>query len=84
MDLYNVLVQVPFATSKTKLDIYYDKLGRHVASQVVEQLKTQDLSPRHIRRWAGLHAHTSKKKKKKLKISRNQEMLEKSQIWAEK
>ena len=39
-ELYNDLVQAPFATSKTKLDISYNKFGIPVASRVAEQLKT--------------------------------------------
>ena len=43
LELYNILVQIPVATSKMKLDIQYDKLGMRVASRVAEQLKTPDL-----------------------------------------
>ena len=43
LKLYNVVVQVRFATSNTKLDIQYNKLGIRVASRVAERLKTQDL-----------------------------------------
>ena len=42
-ELYSVLVQARFATSKTKLDIQYNKLGIRVAARLVEQLSTQDL-----------------------------------------
>ena len=38
-----VLAQVCFATSKTLLDIYYEKLCVPVASRVAEQLKTQGI-----------------------------------------
>ena len=41
--LYNILVKIRFTTSKTKLDIYYSKLGTRGASRVAEQLKTEDL-----------------------------------------
>ena len=34
LELYSVLVQVQFATSKTKLDIYYNKLSIQVALRV--------------------------------------------------
>ena len=43
LELYNALVQIRFATSKTKLDIEYNKLGIRVASRVAKQLKTQNL-----------------------------------------
>ena len=36
LELYSVLLQVRFATSETKLDIYYNKLDIRVA----EKLKT--------------------------------------------
>lgn len=42
MELYNVLVQVRFATSKMEDGIYYNKLGIQDPEQVVEQLKTKD------------------------------------------
>ena len=38
--LFDNLAQVRIVTSKTKLDIYYNKLGTWVASRVTEQLKT--------------------------------------------
>ena len=38
LELYNVLVKVRFATSKTKHDIYYNKPGIRVASRVAERL----------------------------------------------
>ena len=41
--LFNNLVQVRIATSKTILDIYYNKLDTRVASRVAKRLKTQDL-----------------------------------------
>ena len=37
LELYNILVQVRFTTSKTKLDIWYSKLSIRVASRVAEQ-----------------------------------------------
>ena len=37
--LYNILVQVWFTTSKTKLDMKYSKLGIKVASRVAKRLK---------------------------------------------
>ena len=40
LELYNILVKIRFTRSKTKLDIYYSKLGTQVASQVAEQFKT--------------------------------------------
>ena len=43
LELHNILVQVRFATSKTKLDIKYNKLRLKVASQVAARLKTYDL-----------------------------------------
>ena len=39
-ELYNILVEISFTTSKTKLDVKYRKLGMRVTSQVAEQLKT--------------------------------------------
>ena len=43
LELYKVLVQVRLATSKTKGDIWYRKLGIGAASRVAELLKTEDL-----------------------------------------
>ena len=40
---FTVLVLVQFMTSKTGLDIQYNKLGVQVASWVPEQIKTSDL-----------------------------------------
>ena len=37
---YNVALWVRFATSKTRFDIKYNKLGIRVASRVAERLKT--------------------------------------------
>ena len=42
-EIYNVLVQIPVATSKAKLDMQYNKLGVQVAPRVAERLKTWDL-----------------------------------------
>ena len=39
LELYSDLVNVQFATSKTKLDISHKKLNIRVASWVTEQLK---------------------------------------------
>ena len=39
IEFYTVLVQFPFLTSKTEIDIYYKKLYVRVVSLVVEQLK---------------------------------------------
>ena len=44
-----------------KPDISYSKVGTRISPQVVERLKSQDLSPRHFRRWGGQGAHTRKK-----------------------
>ena len=43
LEFYSVLVQVRFTASKTKLDIWYNKLGKRVASRVTKRLKTNDL-----------------------------------------
>ena len=43
LELYSVLALVRFAASKTKLDIWYNKLGIRVAEQVAERLETSDL-----------------------------------------
>ena len=43
LEVYYVLVQVQFATSKTKLDIQYNKLGIPVASRADELRKTQEI-----------------------------------------
>ena len=40
LELYSVLVQVRFTTSKTKLDVFYSKLGIRVASRAAKRLKT--------------------------------------------
>ena len=53
--LFNNLAQVGIATSKTMLDIQYNKLGTRVASRVAERLKTQDLRKlRNIRKMSNL------------------------------
>ena len=39
LELYNILVQIRFTTSKTKRDIQYSKLSIRVASRVAERLK---------------------------------------------
>ena len=43
LELFNNLVQVQIATSKTKLGLQYNKLGTRVVSRVAESLRTQDL-----------------------------------------
>ena len=52
LELYNILVQVRFTTSKTKLDIWDRKLSIRVASRVAEQRPL----------GGGLCAHKRKKK----------------------
>ena len=42
LELYNILAQIQFTTSKRKLDIKYRKLGIKVASRVAERLKTSN------------------------------------------
>ena len=44
LELYNILVQIRFTTSKGKLDIWYSKLGIGVASRVAERLKVNTSS----------------------------------------
>ena len=39
MELYNVLVQIQFTTSKAKRGMQHSKLGIRVASRVAEQIK---------------------------------------------
>ena len=39
LELHNILVKIRFTTSKTKLDIWYSKLGTRAASRVAERLK---------------------------------------------
>ena len=43
MEFFDVLVHARFATSKTKLDIYYNKLCMWVASRVAKRLKTYNI-----------------------------------------
>ena len=58
LELYNILVQVRFNTSKTELDIQYSKLGKRVGSRVAERLKTQDLRKLgNIRKISDLGRH---------------------------
>ena len=40
LELYNYLIQVRFATSKMKLDIKYNKLGKEVFLLIAERLQT--------------------------------------------
>ena len=47
---FNILVQVRFTTSKTKLYIYYSKLGRRAASRVASHLRKS----RNIRKISNL------------------------------
>ena len=54
LELYNVLVQIRFTTSKRNLDIWYSKLSIRVA----ERLKTQDLKKiGNIRKILNLGGH---------------------------
>ena len=39
LELYNVLLEVRVATSKTKHDIHYNKVGARVTSRVAERIK---------------------------------------------
>ena len=39
LELYNYLIQVRFATSKMKLDIKYNKLGKEVVLLIAERLQ---------------------------------------------
>ena len=39
LELYNILLQIQFTTSITKLDVQYSKLGIRVAPRVAERLK---------------------------------------------
>ena len=43
LELYNILLQIRFTTSKTKSDIQYSKLCIRVASRVAERFKTQNI-----------------------------------------
>ena len=43
LEFYSVLVLVRLTASKTNLDIWYNKLGKRVASRVTKRLKTNDL-----------------------------------------
>ena len=57
LELYNILVQVRFTTSKAKY-IQYIKLGMRVGSRVAEQLKSHDLRKLgKIRKIANLGRH---------------------------
>ena len=40
LELYNYLIQVRSATSKMKLDIKYNKLGKEVVLLIAERLQT--------------------------------------------
>ena len=42
-ELYNVLAQVGFDTSKTKLDTQYNEPGVRVVSRVTKRFKTQEI-----------------------------------------
>ena len=39
LELYNYLIQVRFATSKMKLDIKYNKLGKEVVLLIAKRLQ---------------------------------------------
>ena len=54
LELYNILVQIQFTTSKRKLDIQYSKLGIRVASKAAERLKTQ---LENVRKISNLNGH---------------------------
>ena len=57
-ELQNVLLEIQFTTSKTKLDIQYSKLGIRVASRVAEGLNIQDLRKLgNIRKISNLGGH---------------------------
>ena len=43
LEFYSVLVQVRLTASKTNLDIWYNKLGKRIASRVTKRLKTNHL-----------------------------------------
>ena len=58
LELYNILVQIQFTTSKTKLDFQYSKLGIQVALQVAKQRKALDLRKLgNIREISNLGGH---------------------------
>ena len=58
LELYSILVQIRFPTSKRKLDIQYSKLGIRVASRIAERLRTQDLRKLgNIRKISTLGGH---------------------------
>ena len=60
LKLYNILVQICFATSKIKLSLQHSKLGILTTSRGSKQLKTQDLrANRNIKKsqiWAEIEA----------------------------
>ena len=43
LEFYSVLVLVRLTASKTNLDIWYNKLGKRIASRVTKRLKTNHL-----------------------------------------
>ena len=58
LELYNILVQIQFTTSKRKLDIQYSKLCIRVASRVAERRKTQGLTKiKNTRKISNLGGH---------------------------
>ena len=58
LELRNILVQIRFTTSKTKVDVQYSKLGIQVTSRVAERLKTQGLRKLgNIRKISDLGGH---------------------------
>ena len=56
LELYSVLIQTRFTTSKTKLDIQYSKLDIRVASRVAERLKIQDLKTQENLKFGWRHS----------------------------
>ena len=58
LELYNILLQIRFTISKTKLEIQYSKLGIRVPSRVAKRLKTQDLRKlENIKKFSHLGRH---------------------------
>ena len=69
LELYNILVQVQFVTSKTKLYIQYRKLGIALASRVANHLRLRILGSQEIFKPAGLHNKISRRSLLKLNQS---------------
>ena len=57
LKLCNVLLQVQFATNKTKLDIYYNKLAMHISFQTAIK-KQLSFLPKDGPQCAHTHTHT--------------------------